>query len=589
MGVPFPTLLVSRRSRQVGVDWTGARSWLGGAPRIGATPWPRDKKGEPLLFVAQIDLAEVAAKTGKTPLPEKGSLAFFIGSEGGVVFIPEGQISSLIMPPADTPDLTEIGGAAEWRTDLAGRPLFPYWPVDFAVLDVTPPASDEEEDAFEEFAAAEAAAVKKLFSRRRYVLTADQAFAGPAIPDWWQTAVYYANYLDKALLNVPNLIKREQGSLEYALKQVEQAQSKAPAELKKAQAYVGIVEGKIARLHQLQPAFAEFAAEVAGFSKGRDPWALMHPDEMAQLASLWARNPEFAAFHSNQGKFPIDYLKHEMFKTLPASDAPAFADLPAHVRKLLDEKRAPRPQWWFMAIHLTKRLQEAIRFGVPVATKWRQDKIAAYRKRLTDLQPKDALAVFRRITAPKSADVTQLEAEIAKIETELAKLAQLEAAFRQFVEETSNWSRGRDPWNLMQPADVAQLAELMQRAREAFGDFAASYVPNRREELETLALVTMASAETPGYAALPEPVRTLINRDYLLPPGGWHQMFGRGIEIQGDSSAMREDGYIMLLQLTHDDLMHWSFGDNGVYQFWISPADLAKRNWAAVKMTFEMH
>ena len=41
-------------------------------------------------------------------------------------------------------------------------------------------------------------------------------------------------------------------------------------------------------------------------------------------------------------------------------------------------------------------------------------------------------------------------------------------------------------------------------------------------------------------------------------------MFGRGIEIQGDSSAMREEGYIMLLQLTYDDLMHWGFGDNGV-------------------------
>jgi hypothetical protein len=43
----------------------------------------------------------------------------------------------------------------------------------------------------------------------------------------------------------------------------------------------------------------------------------------------------------------------------------------------------------------------------------------------------------------------------------------------------------------------------------------------------------------------------------------------------------------MLLQLTHDDLMHWSFGDNGVYQFWISPADLKKRNWEAARMTFD--
>ncbi len=350
-----------------------------------------------------------------------------------------------------------------------------------------------------------------------------------------------------------------------------------------------ICESKIATMHQLQPAFLEFAAEVSGFSKERDPWTLMTSDEMAHLASLWTRNPEFAAFHFNQGKFPIDYLKNEMFKAIPAADTLAFTAFPVPVRDLINEKRASRPQWWFMAVHFTKRLQEAIRLGVPSAMKWRLDNIAAYRRRLAASQPKGVLAVFRRITSPKSAEVTTLEAEIGKIEAELAKLDQLEITFKQFVEETSNWTRGRDPWSLMQPADVAQLAAQMKRAREEFHDFARYYAPGRREELETIALVTMASADARGYAALPEPVRQLINRDCLLPTGGWHQMFGRGIEIQGDSCAMREQGYIMLLQLTHDDLMQWSFGDNGVYQFWISPADLAKHNWAAVKMTFECH
>src|SRR5439155_18738722 len=128
-------------------------------------------------------------------------------------------------------------------------PLFPYWPVEFTVLDVTAPASDEDEDACEEFAAAEVAAVEKLFSRRKYALTVDQAFAGPSIPDWWQTAIYYANYLNKVSVDVPNLIKREQGSL-AALKKVEEAQSKGPNELKKAKAYVAIYESKIATFHQ---------------------------------------------------------------------------------------------------------------------------------------------------------------------------------------------------------------------------------------------------------------------------------------------------------------------------------------------------
>src|SRR5207342_3829867 len=127
--------------------------------------------------------------------------------------------------------------------------------------------------------------------------------------------------------------------------------------------------------------------------------------------------------------------------------------------------------------------------------------------RLADLQPKGALAVFRRITTPKGADETKLEAEIARIEVELANLGQLEAAFKQFVEETSNWIVGRDPWSLMQPADVEQLEARMKRAQEEFRDFAAYQVPNRREDLETHALITMASADARGYAALPEPVR----------------------------------------------------------------------------------
>jgi uncharacterized protein YwqG len=52
---------------------------------------------------------------------------------------------------------------------------------------------------------------------------------------------------------------------------------------------------------------------------------------------------------------------------------------------------------------------------------------------------------------------------------------------------------------------------------------------------------------------------------------------------------MREEGYIMILQLTHDDMMFWDFGDNGIYQFWIVPEDLTRQNWSAAKMTFECH
>jgi hypothetical protein len=35
-------------------------------------------------------------------------------------------------------------------------------------------------------------------------------------------------------------------------------------------------------------------------------------------------------------------------------------------------------------------------------------------------------------------------------------------------------------------------------------------------------------------------------------------------------------------------MLHWQFGDMGAFQFWIPPEDLARGNWAAARVTFEM-
>jgi len=91
-----------------------------------------------------------------------------------------------------------------------------------------------------------------------------------------------------------------------------------------------------------------------------------------------------------------------------------------------------------------------------------------------------------------------------------------------------------------------------------------------------------------AFAALPEPLREHINRAYLLPSDYWHQMFGPGVNIQGNPAAEYE-GNVMLLQLVYDDMMGWRFGDIGAYQFWIQRADLAAGRWKAVSLTFEAH
>src|SRR4051812_35443020 len=101
-----PTLLISRRSRQLGGDWSEARSWLGGAPRPGDIPRPRGKDRSPLHHGAQIDFAGIAVRAGAATLPETGSLAFFIGSSGAVLYVPDHMPHPPTRPPADTPELT---------------------------------------------------------------------------------------------------------------------------------------------------------------------------------------------------------------------------------------------------------------------------------------------------------------------------------------------------------------------------------------------------------------------------------------------------------------------------------------------------
>ena len=245
--------------------------------------------------------------------------------------------------------------------------------------------------------------------------------------------------------------------------------------------------------------------------------------------------------------------------------------------------------WWHSATAFAKGLGEAMRVGVPRASKSEREKLEVDRGLLAALRPRGPFAGLRRMVDGKGKEAAEIEARIAANEAKLAERRTAEIAFKTFVDETTAWVESRDPWALMATADIERLKAKLARAEKEFRDFVRYIVPTRIEDLETRTLRAMITGPDRAYAALPEKVRNLANRDYLLPPGVWHQMFGWGVEIQDDSRAMREEGNIMLLQLTYDDLMYWSFGDNGVYQFWIAPEDLIRQNWSAVKMTFECH
>lgn len=583
MSPPFPTLLVSRRPREVATDWSGG-SWLGGAPRLGRAAWPRDAGGEPLHFVAQIALAEVAAETGPTSLPATGSLAFFIGREGAVIHVPEGQDDAPTLPPSGTPELGKFGGSEDWPHDLDGRRLFPYWPVRLAVLDIPPPPQDMDADdidaQLEAFGAAQVAAVERHCPRRKYNLSPDQAFAGPPIPDWWQNAIHFSDQLARAGRDGQGALPLWRGKL---------AQAGSDEELAIAKAAVDKLEQALAALRAAQPGFADYVAEIVAWTAGRDPWALMSAAELAQLAAYRKRSTEFPELTGQRGVTEFDWFKTQMLRALPAAGEPAYAAFPAPVRDLVEAHRAPRPMWWHSAISFAGKLQEALRIGVPRASKTELQNLAADRKLLEGLQPSGMFGGFGRRFGGKAKEIAEIEARMAANKAEIAERFPAARALESFVGETAAWVEGRDPWAQMADADIERLKAALARAAKEFYAFVRYIAPTRVEDLEARTLRTMLTGPEQAYAALPESVRARVNRDYLLPPEVWHQMFGRGVEIQGDSCAMREMGNIMLLQLTYDDLMEWSFGDNGIYQFWIAPDDLTVRNWSDAKMTFECH
>jgi hypothetical protein len=584
----LPAIVLSRRPRHLGEDRSRAKSWLGGAPRLGGEPWPRGDDGSPLHFMAQVDLGEIAAAGGSSELPSDGALAFFIGAgaphEAKVIHIPPGRDSSVTPPPDDLPDFEELGGDPDYRGDSLGRRLFPFWPIDFVVIEV--PTEGEHDETAE----AQHAAIGARFRRREYNLSANAVFEGPPIPRWWQHAIHYVTFLTEKLRSVPGVMQTERGMIAYTEGKLEEARAQGPAEIKKAEASVAMYRTLVAKLESQQPLFEAYVAEVAQWAGSRQPWALMSDADWVELETRWGRRLQFPDFTGFRGESGIRTLQDMMFKALPAIDSEAFTALPEDVRQLIRARRAPRPLWWFAAIEFAAHLREAEANRVPRLTAELQSKLDAERVKLRRLRPGGALADLWTKVLGASKDVSDLEAHIAKMEDALAEHVRRAESFARFVAETAAWVKHRDPWTFMPPEDIERLAGAYRQAKDdkGFGRLAGWRIPHSLEAMEAVTLRTLAAADDDAYAALPENARRVINETCLLPIRPCHQLFGVPEDIQGNPE-IEEDGNRLLLQLAYDDMMFWSFGDNGVYQFWIKRDDLAARNWDAVKLTFECH
>ena len=170
--------------------------------------------------------------------------------------------------------------------------------------------------------------------------------------------------------------------------------------------------------------------------------------------------------------------------------------------------------------------------------------------------------------------------KLAAIEAQSGGLPALINALQGFAED-------RDPWATLTEEERDVFAEALANAWQQFPDLLRYSAPRRIEDLTAVSLRAMMVGDADAFAAMPEAVRDLLNRDYRLPAHGLPQMFGLATCIQNALYSHLDD--VLLLQLPYDDMMEWRFGDNGAYQFWIGPEDLAERRWERVQLTFECH
>lgn len=136
-----------------------SKSRIGGKPDVPAGfEWPASSAGEPLTFVAQIDLAEVRATglAGAEALPERGLLSFFHGYEPAPTEEHPGNAGRVFFFDEATP-LAPVDGSALPRVPIAfdlqteelpplESPFYPLVLADAGELD-----EDPDESVFEVF------------------------------------------------------------------------------------------------------------------------------------------------------------------------------------------------------------------------------------------------------------------------------------------------------------------------------------------------------------------------------------------------------------------------------------------------------
>ena len=307
---PRPVILV-RKARERTRDWTWDLSWLGGLPRLGSAPWPRDSHGTPLPFAAQVNLSELAGACAESPLPHSGSLAFFLG-EGAVVAVSPGE-HDFTDPPADLPPAYEEDGTPLPSTPTRlSRYLFPFWPVEPVVEpgDEEPGPSTLQEHGMTSAALAE--------------VGEDNL--------WWYGVFHLTDQLREALDGAQRDYDAElsqEGKAKDALAALEARGDALPEAVAGARRKIHDIDARLREIEEQASEMPAMIEALEGFSSGRGPWEPMTEEERGLVTEI------LGEIHARHGKLVEARLPHALaplralcIRAMATGAPKAFAALP---------------------------------------------------------------------------------------------------------------------------------------------------------------------------------------------------------------------------------------------------------------------
>lgn len=229
---------------------------------------------------------------------------------------------------------------------------------------------------------------------------------------------------------------------------------------------------------------------------------------------------------------------------------------------------------------------------------------ATYRKRLQDLAlrlpdlthaasaPDAAAPAIDALTLAQS-HIVQMTTSADQMEHDLAHWEQECINLQSSVTAMATWAAKGHRWAILTDVEQAEIAPILApwTTRDTLGRAHLASTHEVHRTMQTAAsetLCVMAVAPNDVFVHLPAAVQTALNGAYRQPIWGLrHQMFGNPQNLQHAADDYHD--HHLLLQINTDDLQCFLWGDVGVLQFWITPADLVAGNWSTVKISLECH